>query len=48
MVRVISTVIAGLMIGGILSVAQWASPSLLPWVVGFMIACLASNVRQLA
>lgn len=36
---------AGLVIGGILSAANWYSAALLPWVVGFMLATLAGNLR---
>ena len=43
--RYLSWVLAGLMIGGILRVAQWYDPALLPWVAGFMLASLAVNLR---
>jgi hypothetical protein len=43
--RILSTALAALLLGGILAVAQWYSPALLPWVTGFMLACLAANLR---
>lgn len=43
--RLLSTALVGLLIGGILAAAQWCSPALLPWVVGFMFACIAANLR---
>lgn len=46
--RLVSWALAGLMIGGILRVAQWYDPSLLPWVAGFMLASLAVNLRGVA
>jgi hypothetical protein len=44
---VISTALVGLILGEILALAQSYSPSLLPWIIGFMIACLAANIRTL-
>lgn len=41
-----STIIAGLIVGAILTAAQWISPLLMPWVLGYMIACLAKNLRS--
>lgn len=43
--RILSTALAGVLIGGILAISQWYSPALLPWVLGFMLACLAANLR---
>jgi hypothetical protein len=43
--RMLSTALAALLIGGLLAAAQWYSPALLPWVIGFMLACLAANLR---
>lgn len=47
MKRTVSTALAGVFIGGILATAQWFSHALLPWVIGFMLACLAANMRAL-
>lgn len=43
--RILSTALAAMMIGGVLAAAQWYSPALLPWAIGFMLACLAANLR---
>lgn len=45
MSRVLSTALAAALLGGILAAAQWYSPALLPWVTGFMLACIAANLR---
>jgi hypothetical protein len=46
--HVFSTALAGLITGAILAAAQWVSPALLPWVIGFMLACIAANLRAAA
>jgi hypothetical protein len=46
--HIISTVMSALVIGAILATAQWYSPALLPWVLGFMLACIAANLRAAA
>lgn len=44
--RTVSTALAGLVIGAILWAAQTCAPTLFPWVVGFMLACIAANLRN--
>jgi hypothetical protein len=44
--KIASTALAAVVIGGILAAAQWYSPALLPWVTGFMLACLAANLSN--
>lgn len=39
-----NVVVSGLGIGAILAVAQYYSQALLPWVLGFMLACLTHNI----
>lgn len=45
--QVILTTLVGLFAGGLLALANWYSPALMPWVIGFMVACLAVNLKTL-
>lgn len=43
--RLFSTAGAAIVIGGILYIPHRYAPDLVPWVTGFMLACLAANLR---
>ncbi len=38
--------LVGIILGAILAAAQWYSPALLPWVVGWCIGVGMSNLRR--
>jgi len=44
--KIASTVTAGLVIGALLWVAQHFN--VMPWALGFVLACVANNVRVLS
>lgn len=45
--RFFSTLGAGLMLGSLLYIPHHYAPDLMPWAIGFMLACLAANTRTM-